>query len=90
MARDYNFEQDKTKLTFGSYGLRILTTTSVAGEEFGCIYATEASQIDFTNTTPYGDTTITDLVLPAGGVIYGNISDVTVDSGKVIGYLKNI
>lgn len=81
-------ESNENRLSFGDYGLRVLTTTSTEGEYFGALYATEESQVDFTNETDGGDTTITNLVLLAGQVVYGNITDVTVDSGKVIGYLR--
>jgi hypothetical protein len=87
--RGLHNETEENRLSFGDYGLRVLTTTSVAGEYFACLYATEASQIDATNTTDGGDTTITNLVLPAGGVIYGNFTSITVDSGKIIGYLRD-
>jgi len=81
-------ESNENRLSFGDYGMRVLTSTSSAGEYFGVLYATEDSQVDFTNDCDGGDTSITNLILLAGQQVYGNITTVTVDSGKVIGYLR--
>ena len=88
--RNLHVEAIENKLSFGDYGLRVLTSTSTAGEYFCALYATEASQIDATNECDGGDVTITNLALPAGGVIYGNFTSITVDSGTVIGYLREL
>lgn len=77
-------------LGFGGLGIRVLTSSSAAGEHFGCLHATEASQIDATCNLDEGDASITNLSLPAGMAIYGDFSSITVDSGTVIGYLIEV
>jgi len=80
-------ESGENKASFGGLGIRVLTTSSASGEYFHCLYATETSQIDATVDMDAGDTSVTNLVIPAGGAIYGRFTSITVDSGKVIGYL---
>ena len=85
-------EGDENRLSFGDYGLRVLTAaeTSVAGEFFCALHATEAAQIDFTSSPvgAGGDASASNLTIPAGFIIYGNLTTVTVDSGTVIAYLR--
>lgn len=90
---------EQGRLALGRYGLRILgaAATSVAGEYFCAIQALESSVVDFTsgdasNRDPDGyptggDTTINNLAIPAGTIIYGYLTDITVDSGNVVAYL---
>lgn len=92
MGADLIHESNENLLSFGQYGLRILTSTSAAGEYFCALYALEGSQVDFTNNSinSEGDTTVSNLSIPSGGMIYGKFSDITVDSGTVVGYLMEV
>lgn len=81
-------EGNENRLSFGDYGLRVLTSTSVADEYFGAIMATEDTTVTFNNDCDGGDSTITSLSLLAGMTVYGNITTVVVASGKLIGYLR--
>lgn len=85
-------ESNENRLAYGDYGHRILTAaeTSVAGEFFHCLHATEASVIDYTSSTTEGggDSTVSNLSIPAGFQVFGNLTTVTVDSGTVIAYLR--
>ena len=85
-------ESNENRMAYGDYGLRVLTAaeTSVSGEYFHCLHATEASVIDFTSSPDEGggDGSASNLSIPAGFQVFGNLTDVTVDSGTVIAYLR--
>lgn len=89
---ELHIEGNDNRLAYGDYGLRVLTAaeTSVSGEYFHCLHATEASVIDFTSSPSEsgGDSSASNLSIPAGFQIFGNLTDVTVDSGTVIAYLR--
>ena len=90
MATDLYYSGDFQSAAFGHKGLRILGSgeSSAGGEKFLAIQVTADAQIDFTSSAGAGDTTITNLTLEAGMVIYGNLTSITVDSGKVIAYMQ--
>ena len=90
MANELQYTSVFQKVSFGDYGLRILSSgeTSVANENFAAIQVLADCVISMTNSTEGGDTTITSLSLSAGQAIYGNFEDVSVTSGKVIAYLR--
>ena len=69
----YIFQVDFQKAAFGHKGLRILGSgeSSVGGEKFLAIQVVADAQVDFTSSAGAGDTTITNLVLEAGFIIYG-------------------
>lgn len=90
MATDLFFSADFQKAAFGHKGLRILGAgeSSAGGEKFLAIQVVADAQVDFTSSAGAGDTTITNLVLEAGFIFYGDLTSITVDSGKVIAYLQ--
>lgn len=81
------------RMSFGDYGFRYFTSngsnTSPSGENYCLIKSLDNTTISFTNNTPGGDTTVTDLVLKDFHSIKGDISDITVSHGKCIAYLRN-
>jgi hypothetical protein len=90
MASNLYFGSEFYKLSFGDKGLRLLnaSSTSVTDEHFAAIFALEDAVITTTCNTTGGDASLTSLSLSAGFVIYGNFDDITVTSGKIIGYLR--
>lgn len=75
--------------SFGQFGLRVLTSASIEGENFNaiqviedCVISTKLRELD----GKIGDTDIASLALTAGTVIYGRFYDLDVESGKVIAY----
>jgi len=79
------------RMSFGDFGFRHLGPgeTSVSGERFCLIEALNNTNVDFTNNTTGGDTTLTGLVLKDFHSVRGDITDITVNSGYVIAYLRN-
>lgn len=75
-----------TKASFGHYGHVILDSSYSGSDIFESVVCTSDAIISYTNNLK-GDKTITDLSLVAGAGIFGNISNVTVTSGVLIGYL---
>jgi hypothetical protein len=90
MANELQYTSVFQKVSFGDYGLRILSSgeTSVANEAFAAIQVLADCVVSFTNNTDGGDTTITSLSLNAGQAIYGNFEDISLSSGKLIAYLR--
>ena len=90
MGANLNFSNEYQRLSFGDYGLRIIsaTETSVSGEHFGAIQSLEDSTISCTNNASEGDTSITSLALTSGSILYGNFDDISVASGKIVCYLR--
>lgn len=90
MANELKYTSVFQQLSFGDYGFRILSSgeTSNVGEYFGAIQVLTDSFIGFTNDVANGDTTIANLELMAGQVVYGNFTSVAVTSGKVIAYIR--
>ncbi len=79
------------RMSFGDFGFRHLGPgeTSLSGERFCLIQALDNTNVDFTNNTPGGDTTITGLTMKDFHEILGDITDLTVNQGNVIAYLRN-
>ena len=90
MANELKYTSIFQRVSFGDYGLRVLTTGefSVEGEYFGAIQAITDSTISFTSDAEGGDTSIVNLDLIAGQTIYGNLTDVTMVAGKIVAYLR--
>lgn len=90
MATNLFFNEDYNKASFGFKGMRVLSSgqTSAGGENFVSIQVVSDAQIDFTSSAGAGDSTVTNLNIEAGMIIYGNITAITVDSGKIIAYLQ--
>ena len=90
MANELQYTSVFQKVSFGDYGLRILSSgeTSVANEAFAAIQVLADCVVSFTNNTEGGDNTITSLSLNAGQAIYGNFEDISLSSGKLIAYLR--
>ena len=90
MANELQYTSVFQKVSFGDYGLRILSSgeTSVANEAFAAIQVLADCVVSFTNNTDGGDTTITSLSLNAGQAIYGNFENISLSSGKLIAYLR--
>ena len=79
------------RMSFGDFGFRHLGPgeTSVSGERFCLIEALDNVNVDFRNNTTGGDTTLTGLVLKDFHSVRGDITDLTVNQGHVIAYLRN-
>ena len=57
---------------------------TTSGVVYYAIQAVEASQVDYTDAK--SGNTYTNKSIPAGFIIYGELTDITVDSGTVIIY----
>jgi hypothetical protein len=90
MANELKYTSVFQQLSFGDFGFRILSTgeTSVEGEYFGAVQMLNDSTIGFTNDVASGDTSISNLQLAAGQTVYGNITNLTITSGKVLAYIR--
>lgn len=90
MANELKYTSVFQSLSFGDYGFRILSSgeTSIEGEHFGAVILLNDSTIGFTNDVSGGDTSISNLQLAAGQTIYGNITNLSITSGKVIAYIR--
>ena len=89
MAKNLNYRTNFNNLTFGQFGLRVLTGNATAGETFVAIQAMEESVISSDISLldgEGGDTTITSLTIPAGVTVFGRFVNLEVASGKVIAY----
>jgi hypothetical protein len=89
---DLNFESSANLVSFGQFGLRVLTGNAIPTETFMAIQVLEDAVIS-ANLLPYGkqfvyigDTSINALSLSAGTIIYGRFTELEVASGKVIAY----
>lgn len=89
---DLNFDSSANLVSFGQFGLRVLTQNAIATETFMAIQILENAVIS-ANLLPYGgsfvyigDTSINSLALTAGTVIYGRFTQLEIASGKVIAY----
>lgn len=85
---DFLHESNENLMSFGGLGIRVLTGAAVTTEHFAVLHAMEDSQVDFTSNLESGDATVSNLSLSRGIAIYGDMSNVNVDLGTVIGYLK--
>ena len=90
MANELKYTSIFQEMAFGDFGMRIISSgeTSIEGEFFGAIQVVADCSISFSNNTEGGDSSITNLALSAGQIIYGNITSVVVASGKLIAYLR--
>ena len=77
MSNDLFYSGNYQKAAFGEFGLRIITNgnTSVVGEKFNAIQVIDDCSISCTNGTTGGDTTITNLELVVGQIIWLAIQD---------------
>ena len=90
MANELKYTSIFQELSFGDFGLRVLTTgeNSQEGEYFGAIQAVTDCTISFISGAAGGDTNIVNLDLIAGITIYGNLTDITMVAGKIIAYIR--
>lgn len=90
MAADLQYTSVFQKVSFGDYGLRVLTTgeNSQAAEFFAAIQAVTDCTITFKSEAEAGDLNIVNLDLIAGLTIYGNLTDITMVAGKIIAYIR--
>lgn len=81
---------------FGQFGLRVLTNSAPSdpNEIFYCILVLDDSVItaDILVDTEedgvhLGDTTLTSLAVPSGFYIFGKFQNISMTTGRVIGYL---
>lgn len=79
------------RMSFGDFGFRHLGPgdTTISGERFCLIEALDNANVDFTNNTTGGDTTFTGLVLKDFHNVKGDFTDITINSGHIIAYLRN-
>lgn len=90
MANDLYSANQFHKISFGDYGFRILTNgdTSVSGEYFSTIQVLTDCTISLTSGASGGDSSITNLDLDEGQIIYGNLTSISLSKGDVIAYLR--
>ena len=83
---------DLLRFSSGFYGMREISAASTvaATVSFSALQALEETTVTFTSNGESEDnqTTFTSLVIPAGSIIFGDFTGVTVAVGKALGYLK--
>ena len=83
---------DLLRFSSGFYGMREISSASTvaATVSFSALQALEETTVTFTSNGESEDnqTTFTSLVIPAGSIIFGDFTGVTVATGKALGYLK--
>lgn len=79
------------RLSFGDFGFRLLdedgTTSTITGESFCTIHVLKDAVISFSSNISAGDSSITDLDLKEGHILYGDFSSISITGGIVICYL---
>ena len=79
---------DYQRATLGLFGQRLLTGSSVSGENFVAFSVLTDCSISYTNVDPLGgDLSQSALSLTAGTTIYGYMTDLVIASGSVMAYL---
>ena len=82
----------KNSGVFSSFDVSLLEKKGQVGGSLELIESQTISgtvaQVDFTSSASAGDTTVTNLELEAGFIMYGDLTAITVDSGKIIAYLQ--
>ena len=81
--QDANF----MRLSFGDFGLDIINTGEGSSAYYGAVVALEETQFDFDNVID-GQSMTHSILLPAGLNIYGNITNITSVTGKLIAYKR--
>ena len=83
---------DLLRFSSGFYGMREISSTATvaATVSFSALQALEETTVTFTSNGESEDnqTTFTSLVIPAGSIIFGDFTGVSVATGKALGYLK--
>ena len=83
---------DLLRFSSGFYGMREISSTATVGVtvSFSALQALEETTVTFTSNGESEDnqTTFTSLIIPAGSIIFGDFTGVTVATGKALGYLK--
>lgn len=76
--------------SFGQFGFRKLVSTDISetGERFVAIQVLEDAEISV-DCKGRGDTTFSD-TLSAGTAIYGDFENISVTTGKVLAYLRDL
>lgn len=81
------------RLSFGDYGFRMLdendTTSTPDGEDFCTIHCLKDAVISFTSNISAGDSSISDLDLKEGHILYGDFTDISITGGIVMCYLHH-
>jgi len=79
------------RLSFGDFGFRLLdeddTTSTPQGETFCTLHCLKDAVISFTSNITSGDSSITDLDLKEGHILYGDFTSVSITGGIVMCYL---
>lgn len=79
------------RLSFGNFGFRLLdengTTSTIGGEDFCTIHCLKNAVVSLTSNISTGDSSITNLDLKEGHIIYGDFTSISITSGTVICYL---
>ena len=86
MSKDIRTDHEYQVAMFGDFGFRVLTGNSQEGERFSSIMALEDSSINILSTRN-GDVEA-GFTLLAGMTIYGDLYIKSMDSGRVIAYLR--
>lgn len=83
---------DLTRASFGYYGLREVSSSATVGASvsFHSLQALEDTTVSFTSNgaSDNNQSTFTSIVIPQGGILFGDFTSVSVSAGKIIGYLK--
>lgn len=83
---------DLTRRSFGFYGINEIDSVNTVSSslEYHSLQALEETTVSFTSngSSESNQSSFTSIVIPQGGIIFGDFSSVAVSAGKLIGYLK--
>ena len=81
------------RLSFGDYGFRLLdednTTSTAVGENFCTVHVLKDAVISLSSNLDAGDSSITDLDLKEGHILYGDFTSISITGGIVMCYLHH-
>lgn len=81
------------RLSFGDYGFRLLdednTTSTAVGENFCTVHVLKDAVISLSSNLDVGDSSITDLDLKEGHILYGDFTSISITGGIVMCYLHH-
>jgi len=90
MPNELKYTSVFQEMSFGDYGFRVLSSgeTSIENEYFSSIQVLTDTIVSFDNETIKGDNEVVGMGIMAGQIIYGNFTNISVTSGKIIAYLR--
>ena len=75
-----------TSFSLGQYGAQYMHEAETTVGSFGAIQALENSVVNLSSSNWSCEDSTEDIPIPAGLTIFGNFSDITVNSGKILAY----